>query len=907
MLLKIASADQIAIVRDSLKSGHMLLPLPVSLPEGSQILLKLTFPYEHDPALINCVVTSHPSDPRGKSGVIVDFKGEQTLILSIIDKMVFPDGNQSKIEAKPESPKKSSPKPDSKPPRKAKEKPADKKNAGISAESARPPGSGLKFEDIMEMVSSREYEIDLKRDETESTKSIVEKKELTADERQMAEPVARFIMNLTKAMSRSGYYDPNHASSRTAKKGLYEEFLRIAGGFNEIAFACQKTKDVPDIFITGILDSQVNVRTLVGSGLADLFVPKLSEYCDRKQLLSFAIKKNITEDHFNQFIDIMSDPQVDRDEFSKKGAYLTKALIESGITEISTVFMDDILSLEADLPWRVQMAIHRLAKDFKVMPMFRDVTNDSIRKIKILSIQDIIRPLNHPKYFNDFLVNCYIIAENVSEMKPEDIENIIVEAFPLQLLLPTSRYTFEELERIQKIKAEQPDSPTINRRLSGIKRILKMIAGRVAVANVPGVFAFLEQLYQNSILAFKELPVEAQYLVNTRKMASDITANFDRYRDALLKVPSADDAIVYMKCFRRIVPIIIDENNWEAVRDIATLIKKASAIKAISSEFLLNLLKLPSDHTGATTPDVDERNLTKSERLIAYVFGGISEAFITAYEKSDKVRHKLLEEIVDNLGSLGVDMLSRILAKCDDKEVRKHCVISLIKKGELSRKWAIGVLEKPDTPWYLQRNALKILSNVSQNVRDFERIRVHLDHENSKIREEMISLAVSMRPKDVESLIIGALDDADVKVRWRASRALADISPISEAAFIKILSIIKKPLSEDKAESAAQMKKIMNLISAITGLPDLPNKDKFETDIINALNAMIGEEKGLKKFFKRLVVSENEIGMLKAAVPLLGRIGGKESENFLKKLIKSHAQVSNVIQKSLDNIQARNG
>jgi HEAT repeat protein len=309
---------------------------------------------------------------------------------------------------------------------------------------------------------------------------------------------------------------------------------------------------------------------------------------------------------------------------------------------------------------------------------------------------------------------------------------------------------------------------------------------------------------------------------------------------------------------------------------------------------------------GLPTPDVDDKNLTKSENIIAYVFGGISEIFISTYETSDKARLKLLEEIVDNLDSLGVDMLSQVLAKSEDKEVRKNCVISLVKKGKLSRKWALGVLEKPDSPWYLQRNALKILFNVSQNIKDFERIRVHLDHENSKIREEMISLVVRMRPQDAESLIISALDDADVKVRWRATRALADISPISESAFNKILSIIKKPLSEDKDESAAQMKKIMNLISAISGLSDVPNKNKVEIDIINTLKAMIGQEKGLKKFFKRLVVSENEIGMLKAAIPLLGRIGGKESENFLKTLIKSHSQLSDGIQKSLENIQARN-
>ena len=126
MLLKVASADQFAIVRDSLKSGHMFLPLPVSLPEGSQILLKLILPSQQDPALINCAVTSHPSDQRAKSGVMVDFIGDQTLILSIIDKMAPDSGNLGKIGSKEASPQKSPPKPDLKPSRKAKEKREEK-------------------------------------------------------------------------------------------------------------------------------------------------------------------------------------------------------------------------------------------------------------------------------------------------------------------------------------------------------------------------------------------------------------------------------------------------------------------------------------------------------------------------------------------------------------------------------------------------------------------------------------------------------------------------------------------------------------------------------------------------------------------------------------------------------------
>jgi hypothetical protein len=903
LLLKLASANQFIKIRDSLKTGQMVLHFPDRLPEGSQVQLKLFVSSGQDGVLIDGIVSSHQPEKIDQSDVLVIFSGDLKIILSKIEEFVSAGNQFNKIESKEINRQKIPPKSDAHSYQSPIVKTEKKEPSGRLTIINETGTGSLSFDDIKGIVSSQEYEINLKADKAESTKIIHEKKELTPEERQMAEPVAKFILNLTKAMLRSGYYDPDHPSSKTAKKGLYEEFLRVAGEFNEIAFTTQKKGDDTDIFITGILDNQVNVRTLVGSGMAELFVPKLSEYCDRKQLMSFAIKKKITGNHFNQFIDIMSDPKVDRDDFAQKGAYLTNSLIESGITEISTVFYDDIINFEIDLPWRVQMAMQRLAKDLKIIPMFKGVSEESIRKIKIQTVQDIIRPLNHPKYFNDFLVNSYIIAHKIADMKPEDIENIIVEAFPIHFLLPTSSYTFQELEHVEQLKAEQPHNPSITRRLIGIRRILKMIASRVSIEKAPGAFSFLEQLYRNNILAFKELPVEAQYLVNTRNMTVDIMANFNKYRDALLKVRSTDDALVYLKCFRRILPMMIDENNWEAVRDMAALVNQASSLDVMSSAMLIDALKIRKNELkmASSEPD-DDHTLTNIEKILAYVFLDLSSALISAYENTDRSQHPVLEEILDNFGSLGVDILSRVLAKSDDKETRKMCVASLVSKGELSRKWALNVLAKPNIAWYLHRNALMILREVSKNPEDFDKIRGHLGHENSKIREEMISLIVSMRPEDAESLIISALDDIDVKVRWRSARALADVSPISESSVNDILNIIAKPLSEDKEAAADQMKKIMNLISAISGLPDIPNKNKIEITIISALNAMIGQEKGLMKLFRRVVGSENEISLLKTAIPLLGRIGGQDSVVFFKKLMKSHSQLSDLIQKSINSI-----
>ena len=75
----------------------------------------------------------------------------------------------------------------------------------------------------------------------------------------------------------------------------------------------------------------------------------------------------------------MSDPKADKGTGRKVGELLSNALVEKGIGQISVVFKDDLIALELNLPWRVEMAIQRLAKDLTVLPMFKSESDEAIR------------------------------------------------------------------------------------------------------------------------------------------------------------------------------------------------------------------------------------------------------------------------------------------------------------------------------------------------------------------------------------------------------------------------------------------------------------------------------------------------------------------------------------------------
>ncbi len=944
VIVKFTSVHHFCRFYEHVLSGHVFLPLSNILPDHSKIILKILVPLLEASFFINGIVVSGTEDPQSGSGMTIDIRqGLKTVLPEIIQKLSVSKQYQDILDLQvPETDELTDLKMDifedeihisednhsvekqSSPSCNDSTLLSDDlaeglidlkmKNESVSKEfimdldtadpavisSENQGASGILYDDLIKIVEQEEIEFELEKEPEVSVATIPEKKDLTPEEREKAEPVGQFFMNLTKAMLRSGYYAPGHPGGVSAKAGLYDEFIGVLGSQREIMITNHSSRDVIDLMLTGILDEPISIRVLVGPGVAELFAPKLNEYCERKRLLSFALKRDIQPDHFYQFIDIMSDPKVDDHKDKEAGKYLTNAFIEHGITDISTVFIDDMVALESDLPWRVEMAIHRLAKDLKVMPMFKGVSSDAIKKIKLQTVQDIIRPLKHPAYLNDFLVNCYIIAKYARSMTPEDVEEIVVDAFSIHLLLPTSRFTFKELDHLEQLKKEHPGNIQIDRRLNGIKRILKLISRRVLIENEPGAQIFLGHLYENDILSFNELPTDVQYMINTRKLADDIRDNFSKYSKIVSNTKDPDELLVYLKCFKRAVPILIDFGNWEILRSITQVIKSVSLNQSVNSDqmhFGLKIKKLNK------IEDFSESKLFKSfdvlERPVVFIFKDVADKIISAYENTDPNQRKEIDKIINDLGAFGVDIVGRILANSSNREIRKLSYEKMISKGDPARKWAINVLDDTSQQWFIYRNAMMILGKVSDKEGDFSCARKFLEHANPKIREEVLNLSVSLKPHDGETLVVKAFNDEAPKVRWRAMRILPEFAPISESTMIELLTMITLPVHQNAEAADKHIKKTVHIISTINAMTVFPSPRKVEAAILELLKSFSGGKKSLWHKVKRAVGHDHESLLLKAAIPLLGKTGGDQSESFLKKIIPLYPDLSEIIKKAL--------
>lgn len=595
------------------------------------------------------------------------------------------------------------------------------------------------------------------------------RREFAPQERERMQPVAAFILNIAKAMLRSGYYAPEHPGSKKAKEGIYTEFKTAVGDRPDVTLTSQESQGRFDVLISGILDDQVSLRGLIGIEQAEIYMPKLKDYFNRKNLVSFSIKRGLPLAHFEDFIDIMSDPVRDRGVEGEVGNLLTSALVEKGITEVSAIFVDDMIIFELKLPWRVEMAIQRLAKDLKVLPLFKDKTPDEIQEIKIHIIRDIMRPLREPHMLKDIVVNAHVIARNVAAVDAEDLEQTIVKTFPMEILLPTSQYVFEELTRLKEELVHKPGHKGLTNRLESVKRILKWISTRVLNEKMDAGNAFFEQLYFQEILTFDELPDVIKDHVNTLLLVKDYQESHDFYVEKFVGADRQDEVLLFLRFFRRILPFLLEQRQYDLI---------ALFNRAISAKF--------ADH-----PEYRNSELIPLRTPIQFIWKDSFDILGGLFEEETKEARVTIERIVKVLGPAGVSILIHVIVESKNRNARRSAVETLSGMGEAGRTAIIKILSATGNQWYVYRNALLAFSRLGKPD-ESPLVNRFLSHDNPRVREEAVATTCALEGPASEPKLVKALFDPDLGVRRRAVVCIGGIpltSPRVVSALVTMLAL----------------------------------------------------------------------------------------------------------------------
>ena len=103
---------------------------------------------------------------------------------------------------------------------------------------------------------------------------------------------------------------------------------------------------------------------------------------------------------------------------------------------ISFIFKEDLLATKRDIPWRSQIAISRLKKDFKMVRLYHDLDEEGMKEVRKEIVRDISRPIHNGKVLYPILMNSDL-AET-KEFKESEIDQELIACASDELLLDIS-------------------------------------------------------------------------------------------------------------------------------------------------------------------------------------------------------------------------------------------------------------------------------------------------------------------------------------------------------------------------------------------------------------------------------------------------------------------------------------
>jgi HEAT repeat protein len=337
-----------------------------------------------------------------------------------------------------------------------------------------------------------------------------------------------------------------------------------------------------------------------------------------------------------------------------------------------------------------------------------------------------------------------------------------------------------------------------------------------------------------------------------------------------------------LKCFRRVITIIVEDMDWDICFKITLAVNK------VKSETNLYSAKnnLPSNP-------------------FYFVFKDASYMLSTAYLTEPTPSRLKIDQIVRRLGSKGVDILNMILTKSDDSDVRMDAMETIVCMGEVARHWSLKVLENKDSEAAEVKNALAILREVGKANKDIDIVKKCIRHADPRVQEELLHTMMSFNATDLEPFIIRALTDSDDKLRWRAASALGKLNQISKNSIVNILQTITSDPPDDDQQVPAHIRKIAQLIQTLGAVHNFPARDRLEDAILKAAQKSNDSGKKLMARLKLNNPANDQTAILVAAFATLGKIGSAKSIEFLVNFTKGRSPIVVDAQKALKLIQSR--
>jgi HEAT repeat protein len=700
---------------------------------------------------------------------------------------------------------------------------------------------------------------------------------LTGQRKEAYSGLAEFTLALIQAMLRTGYYASDHPEAQRSMSGLYEKFCELVEKRSELTYLIFEKRESQEIVVEGYTNIHLSLYEIMARGMADMFTPKFLDFFKRWSLLSFSIKAESSEEDFNKFIELMS--AVPTAGTGASGSErLTQELADNNILHISTVFKHEMVGRERHLPWRVRLALSRLRRDLRALPLYKKATPEVLTRIKLQIIDDVIRPVRTPELLKDFLVNYDLIAADITVLEESDVESEICQNLRDYLLVSTGSEIVSAIQKMAEYGSEtfpwgENVAEVKARHIDALRDLATTLFGRGSVLE----HDFVEALVDQQVLKMDELPPELRHIVETRHLADAFLARKDQYLE-YLRNPKAGEATQKLAAtIYRITPDLLLRGEFESVTQILDIV-----------------------HEGEKEPTTERF----FEQLSAYILKAASAKNVMAHllaelgirEKEERNR---LVTILAFIGEEAVSGLLGVYDEAQDKSVRLSVFDTLRSMGPKALKPFLERLNVVESDWAIARHALNEVAE-SGDPALAKSCRAFLKRPNPHVRQAALRALYKLNGAAAEEHFLNALSDEEAEVRQTAVSCLRGISSRHPEA-LDFYNQLLNP--EDTAEQPDTDGVLIEVCRALAGLADSKLDAEMAQEILLAAIRPV-KAKGVLSKLKKAALRYSET-VEQAALEALGVVGTMNAIERIQELVVADEALAVAAASAIDRITER--
>ncbi len=567
-------------------------------------------------------------------------------------------------------------------------------------------------------------------------------------------PLAEFTLDLAKAMLRTGYYSPDHPQSKQSLAGLHAKLRRVLGDLPGITYLVQEQGEKRDVLIEGFGARPLALDDIMIRGMSELFRPKLLDFFNRRHLKSFSVRPGIEVDEFNAFVILMSEPPR-AGRAREERERVARALVDQNIIHVSTVFEADLLGKERRLPWRVQLALSRLGRDLQMLPLFKHATREQMKEIKIQILDEVIRPMRTPELLKELLVNCDLLARDITVLQETQIEREILRHVPRPLLVPAAWEIVRELEDLDDVADDEASASggymeqTIRRRLP-LKDILdELIDDGCAIES-----ELLEAMIAKDLCDLNDLPDALQTQVKRYRITDVFLQREDDYLNAFRNLPPGKEGEDLARVARHVFPELVRRGEYR---------EAGAVLEAVSAGGR-------NEEIGRTVAELF-RSLRRSVQDDDTIQGLIEALGAEGLDRPDR---DAIVVILVLAGEKAASELRALYATARSQAVRGSAFDAMKGIGRPALEGFLHDLADSDEEWPAIHHILGALEDQTDPALA-EPIERFLQHENGHVRHAAITLVCKLVGAEAEELLIRALEDPDPATRRAAVSCLGQL------------------------------------------------------------------------------------------------------------------------------------